>query len=90
MDDTFTLYDLKVEVVATDRPMVCSHKAGDYFLVQGENLVFPKDTSFSMYSLSALLPVLPAKTEMREQPVNVENLPSEEVRMSRFWMYRFV
>ena len=22
MDDTFTLYDLKVEVVATDRPMV--------------------------------------------------------------------
>ena len=61
MDDTFTLYDLKVEVIATDRPMVCSHKAGDYFLVQGENLVFPKDTSFSMYSLSALLPVLPAK-----------------------------
>ena len=37
MDDTFTLYDLKVEVVAGDRPMVCSHKAGDYFLVQGEN-----------------------------------------------------
>ena len=32
MDDTFTLYDLKVEVVATDRPMVCSHRAGDYFL----------------------------------------------------------
>ena len=42
MDDTFTLYDLKVEVVAGDRPMVCSHKVGDYFLVQGENLVFPK------------------------------------------------
>ena len=50
MDDTFTLYDLKVEVVAGDRPMVCSHKVGDYFLVQGENLVFPKETSFSMYS----------------------------------------
>ena len=50
MDDTFTLYDLKVEVVATDRPMVCSHKAGDYFLVQGEDLVCPKDTSFSMCS----------------------------------------
>lgn len=47
MDDTFTLYDLKVEVVAGDRPMVCSHKVGDYFLVQGENLVFPKETSFS-------------------------------------------
>lgn len=61
MDDTFELYDLKVEVVATDRPMVCSHKVGDYFLVQGENLVFPENTSFSMYSLSALLPLLPAK-----------------------------
>ena len=61
MDDTFTLYDLKVEVVAGDRPMVCSHKVGDYFLVQGENLVFPKETSFSMYSLSAILPLLPAK-----------------------------
>ena len=48
MDDTFTLYDLKVEVVASDRPMVCSHKVGDYFLVQGENLVFQKDTSFSL------------------------------------------
>ena len=61
MDDTFTLYDLKVEVVAGDRPMVCSHKVGDYFLVQGENLVFPKETSFSMYSLSAILTLLPAK-----------------------------
>ena len=39
MDDTFTLYDLKVEVIATDRPMVCSHKAGDYFLVQGEGYI---------------------------------------------------
>ena len=38
MDDTFTLYDLKVEVVAGDRPFVCSHRVGDYFLVEGENL----------------------------------------------------
>ena len=65
MDDTFELYDLKVEVVATDRPMVCSHKVGDYFLVQGENLVFPEQTSFSMYSLSALLP--PVRSPVRTQ-----------------------
>ena len=25
-NDRFTLYDLKVEVVATDRPMVCDHR----------------------------------------------------------------
>ena len=67
MDDTFTLYDLKVEVVASDRPMVCSHKVGDYFLVQGENLVFQKDTSFSMYSLSALLPIPIAEHGLRSQ-----------------------
>ena len=60
-DDRFFLYDLKVEVVATDRPMVCGHRAGDYFLVQGENLVFPQTHSFSMYALSALLPLLPAR-----------------------------
>ena len=40
-DDTFELYDLRVEVIATDRPMVCSHRAGDWFEVQGENLRLP-------------------------------------------------
>ena len=39
-DDTFELYDLRVEVVATDRPMVCGHHAGDWFEVHGENLRF--------------------------------------------------
>ncbi len=61
MNDTFELYDLKVEVVETDRPFVCSHKAGDYFLVEGENLVFPENTRFSMYALAAILPMLPAR-----------------------------
>ena len=60
-DDSFTLYDLKVEVTAGEKPMICSHKAGDYFLVQGENLVFPEGASFSMYALAAILPLLPAK-----------------------------
>lgn len=62
MDDTFQLFDLKVEVEAGDKPMVCSHHVGDHFFVIGENLVFPPEcASFSMYSLSALLPLLPAK-----------------------------
>ena len=61
MDDSFELYDLKVEVIATDRPMVCGHRAGDYFLVQGEDLIFPETNAFSMYALGALLPLLPAK-----------------------------
>ena len=61
MDDHFQLYDLRVEVMATERPMVCSHRAGDWFEVQGENLCFPDGQGFSMYALAALLPLLPAK-----------------------------
>ncbi|MFD0705076.1 TIGR04076 family protein [Alloscardovia venturai] len=60
-DDTFDLYTLKVEVKATDRPFVCSHHVGDYFLVCGENLIFEQTRSFSLYALAALLPLLPAK-----------------------------
>jgi uncharacterized repeat protein (TIGR04076 family) len=59
--DSFVLYDLKVETLKGPRPFVCSHKAGDCFMVIGENLVFPAGGTFSLYSLSALLPLLPAK-----------------------------
>ena len=59
--DTFWLYDLKVEVVGSEKPMVCNHQVGDYFLVEGENLVFNADQRFSMYSLASILPLLPAK-----------------------------
>ncbi|MBR2572491.1 MAG: TIGR04076 family protein [Clostridia bacterium] len=59
--DSFELYDLKVEVIAGEKPMVCGHQAGDFFLVEGENLVFDSTRRFSMYALSALLPLLPAK-----------------------------
>ena len=67
MDDSFMLYDLKVEVIRSEKPMVCSHKEGDHFLVIGENLVFPENNSFSMYALSALLPLLPAKQRVLDQ-----------------------
>jgi len=60
-DDLFELYDLRVEVVATDRPMVCGHRAGDWLEVHGENLTLPPGQPFSMYALAALLPLLPAK-----------------------------
>jgi uncharacterized repeat protein (TIGR04076 family) len=59
--DAFTLYDLRVEVVATGKPMVCNHAAGDFFCVSGENLSLPPGQSFPIYPLAALLPLLPAK-----------------------------
>ena len=40
-DDTFELYDVRVEVVATERPFVCGHRAGDSFEVRGENISLP-------------------------------------------------
>jgi uncharacterized repeat protein (TIGR04076 family) len=63
IDDRFELYDLKVEVLAGDRPMVCDHHEGEYFHVIGELIVFPKSSrrAFPMYPLAALLPLLPAK-----------------------------
>jgi len=63
-DDSFTLYDLRVEVVATRRPMVCNHNPGDYFELSGENLSFPHGQTFPLYPLAALLPLLPAKQRM--------------------------
>ena len=60
IDDAFELYDLRVDVVAGDRPMVCGHRLGHAFDVHGENLVFASP-AFSMYALAALLPLLPAK-----------------------------
>lgn len=59
--DEFELWDLKVEVLGDPDEMVCSHRSGEYFEVRGENLVFSGTQAFSMYSLAAILPLLPAK-----------------------------
>lgn len=60
--DTFELYDLRVEVVAPAGAVIrCSARVGDSFEVRGEMLHFPPGQGFSMYSLAALLPLLPAK-----------------------------
>jgi len=64
--DEFTLYDLRVEVVAGDRPMVCEHAEGEYFELSGENLKLPQGQSFPIYPLAALLPLLPAKQRVTE------------------------
>lgn len=61
-DETFTLWDLRVEVVAVEgRPMICNHPEGAYFELRGEDLHLPPGQSFPIYPLAALLPLLPAK-----------------------------
>ena len=61
--DVFELYDLRVSVVASEKPMVCDHQVGEYFDVIGEMIVFPEGgrNSFTLYPLAAILPLLPAK-----------------------------
>ena len=61
-DDRFELFDLRVEVVAPEGARIqCNARVGDWFEVRGELLHFPPGQAFSMYSLAALLPLLPAK-----------------------------
>ena len=60
--DTFELYDLRVEVTApAGKTIYCGAKAGDHFELQGQMLYLPPGQGFSIYSLAALLPLLPAK-----------------------------
>jgi uncharacterized repeat protein (TIGR04076 family) len=62
LNDDFELYDLKVEVVAPPGATIyCGNKPGDSFELRGEMLHLPHGQGFSIYSLAALLPLLPAK-----------------------------
>ncbi|WP_379072538.1 TIGR04076 family protein [Mesorhizobium sp. UC22_110] len=61
-DDSFDLYDLRVEVTAPEGGAIyCGARVGDYFEMRGEMLHLPEGQGFSIYSLAALLPLLPAK-----------------------------
>jgi len=59
--DEFQLYDLRIGVLKGDKDFVCNHKVGDYIELKGENVSIPAGQTFSIYSLAALLPLLPAK-----------------------------
>jgi len=63
VDDTFELYDLRVEVVGCQpgKRLVCNHPIGSYFEVHGEEISLPAGQSFPLYPLAALLPLIPAK-----------------------------
>lgn len=61
-DDGFELYDLRVEVVAPPGAKLwCNAKVGDYFDLHGEMMFLPPGQGFSIYSFSAIMPMLAAK-----------------------------
>jgi len=63
----FDLYDLRVEVVGRpDKQIYCGAKIGDFFELHGEMLILPPGQGFSIYSLAALLPLLPAKQRVTD------------------------
>lgn len=59
---SFELYDLRVEVIApAGATLYCGAKPGDWFELRGEMLYLPPGQGFSIYSLAALMLLLPAK-----------------------------
>lgn len=63
----FELYDLRVEVVAPAGARIyCGAKPGDHFVLEGEMLSLPAGQGFSIYSLAAVLPLLPAKQRVTD------------------------
>ena len=59
--DEFTLYDLRVEVVANRGRLLCRERIGDYFEVRSGTITIPAGQGFPLYAMAALLPLLPAK-----------------------------
>jgi uncharacterized repeat protein (TIGR04076 family) len=66
-DDSFELYDLRVEVVApAGAKLYCGARPGDHFELRGEMLHLPSGQGFSIYSLAAVLPLLAAKQRITD------------------------
>ena len=64
----FELYDLKVEVIVPPGAQVlCGARAGDWFELRGEMLYLPPGQGFSIYSLAAIMLLLPAKQRVLDR-----------------------
>lgn len=62
VDDSFELYDLRVEIVCPPgERILCGAKDGDHFILQGEMLHLPPGQGFSIYSLGIAISYPPRK-----------------------------
>ena len=82
---TFELYNLRVEISDRSGPIIGRHKVGDYFEVIGEDIFLPPGQGFSIYSLAALLPLLPAKQRPTD-PNDWMSTDAEVACPSRFFV----
>jgi uncharacterized repeat protein (TIGR04076 family) len=60
-DDTFELFDLRVQIDEIRGNCTCEHQIGEHFELRGGKLSLPNGQSFCLYALSSVLPLLPAK-----------------------------
>jgi uncharacterized repeat protein (TIGR04076 family) len=60
-DDTFELFDLRVQIEAIRGTCTCDHRVGERFELRGGKLSLPNGQSFCLYALASVLPLLPAK-----------------------------
>jgi uncharacterized repeat protein (TIGR04076 family) len=61
-DDSFELYDLRIEaVVPPGAKVYCGARDKDYFELRGEMVTLPPAQGFSIYAIAATLPFLAAK-----------------------------
>ena len=87
-DDSFELYDLRVEVTApAGGPIYCGAKVGDHFELRGEMLHLPPGQGFSIYSLAAVLPLLagqaaPDASQRLDDDGRRDRLPRSELRLA--------
>lgn len=71
-DDSFELYNLRVEVVCPDghpkgQKLICGAKEGDYFTLEGEMMYLPPGQGISIYSLGK---------SMSEDSITYKNIKS--------------
>lgn len=67
-DDSFKLYDLRVEVVCPPgKRIMCGAKEGDYFTLQGEMIHLPPNQGISIYSLGKKKTILYSITEKTDR-----------------------
>lgn len=88
-DDSFELYDLRVEVVCPPgERLLCGAKEGDYFTLEGEMLYLPPGQGISIYSLckSTMVPhfrdSISCDTDRRQRLSSHSWQRSSEGRMS--------
>ena len=68
-EDEFELYDLAVVVERIEGRCTCDMAVGDRFYLRGGKLSLPDGTSFCLYALQAVIPLLPAK-QRRNHPAD--------------------